>query len=95
MSKQCQYHHNFEQTTEECQALKDKIEEVVQIGNLYRFVQTTKKSLYRSPLRERYPSKEKYPQHGQDRSRCSENDRRPTKQQRRSESLKQGGRPQS
>ena len=26
MSKQCWYHHNFEHTTEECQALKDKIE---------------------------------------------------------------------
>jgi len=29
-AKCCQYHHNYDHTTEGCQALKDKIEELVQ-----------------------------------------------------------------
>lgn len=36
----CCYHHNFSHTTEDCWALKDKIEELVQAGHLHRFVQS-------------------------------------------------------
>jgi len=32
--KQCRYHQNSEHSTEECQALKDKIEELIQAGHL-------------------------------------------------------------
>nr|AGV40504.1 hypothetical protein [Phaseolus vulgaris] len=31
MSSKCRYHRNFGHTTEECQALKDKIEELIQV----------------------------------------------------------------
>jgi len=36
--KQCRYHQNTGHSTEECQALKDKIEELIQAGHLRRFV---------------------------------------------------------
>ena len=36
--KQCRYHQNNGHSTEECQALKDKIEELIQVGHLRRFV---------------------------------------------------------
>jgi len=39
--KRCQYHRNYGHTTEGCQALKDKIEELVQAGHLRKFVKTT------------------------------------------------------
>ena len=37
-AKRCQYHRNFGHTTKGCQALKDKIEELVQAGHLRKFV---------------------------------------------------------
>jgi len=37
-SKHCQYHRNHFHHTEECIALKDQIEELVQVGQLKRFV---------------------------------------------------------
>ena len=36
--KQCRYQQNAGHSTEECQALKDKIEELIQAGHLHRFV---------------------------------------------------------
>ena len=39
-SKRCQYHRNYGHTTEGCQELKDKIEELVQAGHLRKFVKT-------------------------------------------------------
>ncbi|XP_068492279.1 uncharacterized protein [Phaseolus vulgaris] len=36
--KQCRYHQNTGHSTDECQALKDKIEELIQAGHLRRFV---------------------------------------------------------
>ena len=39
--KHCQYHRNYGHTTEGCQALKDKIEELVQADHLRKFVKTT------------------------------------------------------
>ena len=36
--KQCRYHQNTRHSTDECQALKDKIEELIQAGHLRRFV---------------------------------------------------------
>jgi len=38
ISKQSRYHPKFGHTTQECQALKDKIEELVQVGHLHKFV---------------------------------------------------------
>jgi len=37
-TKHCRYYRNFGHTTEDCWALKDKIEELVQAGHLRRFV---------------------------------------------------------
>jgi len=37
-TRQCRYHGNFGHSTEECAALKDKIEELIQAGHLQRFV---------------------------------------------------------
>jgi len=36
--KQCRYHQNAGHSTEECQALEDKIEELIQAWHLRRFV---------------------------------------------------------
>jgi len=49
LSKQCCYHHNFGHMIEECKTLNDKIEELVQIGHLRKFVQRTSRNSYRSP----------------------------------------------
>jgi len=96
LKKQCRYHRKFGNTIEECQALKDKIEELVQVGHLRNFVQTTNRSSFRSPQRERYPSleerREPYPRYGKERSQHLEDDRRPMKQQRRRKSPKRGNR---
>ena len=37
-TKHCRYHQNYGHTTEECFTLKDKIEELIQVGHLRRFV---------------------------------------------------------
>lgn len=37
-SKCCQYHRNYGHTTEECQALEDKVEERIQDGHLCQFI---------------------------------------------------------
>jgi len=37
-TRQCRYHGNFGHSTEECTALRDKIEELIQAGHLQRFV---------------------------------------------------------
>jgi len=37
-TKHCQYHQNYGHTMEDCFALKDKIEELIQAGHLRRFV---------------------------------------------------------
>ena len=37
-TRQCRYHGNFGHSTEECTALQDKIEELIQAGHLQRFV---------------------------------------------------------
>ncbi|XP_017429290.1 UTP:RNA uridylyltransferase 1 [Vigna angularis] len=39
MSRHCRYHRKYGHETEECVALKDKIEELVQAGHLRQFVQ--------------------------------------------------------
>jgi len=70
MSKQCRYHRNFGHTIEECQALKDKIKELVEVGHLRKFFQTTNLSSYRSPQREKYSlrneQREPYPRRGRE-----------------------------
>jgi len=50
-SWKCQYHQNSEHTTEECREFKDKIEELIQVGHLGRFVQRSR-GTKRSPPRE-------------------------------------------
>ena len=37
-NKKCRYHQNTVHSTEECQTLKEKIEELIQTGHLRRFV---------------------------------------------------------
>ena len=39
-SKQCEYHKNHGHHTEECIGLKDRIEELIQLGQLRRFVKS-------------------------------------------------------
>ena len=53
-SKRYQYHRNYGHTTEGCQALKDKIEELIQVGHLRKFVKTTI-TTPRSPQRDPDP----------------------------------------
>ena len=55
-SKKCRYHKNTGHLTEKCQALKDKIEELIQAGHLRRFVQGGR-TTRRSPCREEAPRK--------------------------------------
>lgn len=44
-NKQYQYHRNFGYSTKECPALKDKIEEIIQVGHLRCFVQREMKGM--------------------------------------------------
>jgi len=53
-SKRCRYHRNTGHSTEECQVLKDKIEELIQAGHLRRFVRSTRETR-RSPCKEQTP----------------------------------------
>ncbi len=55
--KQCRYHQNSRHSTEECQALKDKIEELIQVGHLRRFVRNGRDPPHRAepPRRTRSP----------------------------------------
>jgi len=53
--KKCRYHQNSGHSTEECQALNDKIKELIQVGHLHRFVRNGRDTR-RSPRREE-PSK--------------------------------------
>jgi len=55
-NKKCRYHKNTGHSTEECQVLKDKIEELIQAGHLRRFVQGGR-TTRRSPCREEAPRK--------------------------------------
>jgi len=44
-SRKCWYHRNSGHTTKECQALKDKIEELIQDGHLCQYVERGSRSL--------------------------------------------------
>jgi len=59
--KQCRYHKNTGHSTEECQALKDKIEELIQIGHLHRFVRNDRDPPRRAdpPRRTRSPQRDR------------------------------------
>ncbi|XP_068479118.1 uncharacterized protein [Phaseolus vulgaris] len=48
-SKRCQYHKNHGHHTEECIALKDRIEELIQTGQLKRFVRVGRMKASQSP----------------------------------------------
>ena len=50
-SKKCRYHKNTGHSTEECQELKDKIEELIQAGHLRRFMRGSRTTRL-SPCRE-------------------------------------------
>jgi len=70
--RQCRYHLYFGHTIEECQALKDKIEKLIQVRQLHKFVQTDNRSSKQCPRREKYPRRDErreyYPRqrHGDD-----------------------------
>jgi len=53
-NKRCRYHKNTGHSTEECQALKDKIEELIQAGHLRHFMRSTRETR-RSPCKEETP----------------------------------------
>jgi len=57
-SRKCRYHRYFGHTTQECHTLKYKIEELIQVGHLRKFIQTDNKSSNKSPKREKYPRRD-------------------------------------
>jgi len=63
--KQCRYHQNSGLSTEECQALKDKIEELIQAGNLRRFFRNGRDTR-RSPRMEEPSKRTRSPPWGRD-----------------------------
>ena len=68
-SKHCRYHQNYGHSTDECWALKDKIEELIQVGHLRRFIQNKTK---RSPRRsQRGRSPRRSPQNEEQRQRTN------------------------
>jgi len=69
--RQCPYYCNFGHTTEECPALKDKIEELIQVDHLRKIIQGTNKNFHRYPKREKYPRKD---ERRESYSRCHHND---------------------
>ncbi|XP_020230501.1 uncharacterized protein LOC109811243 [Cajanus cajan] len=69
-SKSCWYHRNREHSTEECAALKDKIEDLIKQGKLHNFVDRSGSSQTRSSYQPRYQDR-----HRQDRSDRSRRER--------------------
>jgi len=55
-SKHCRFHQNYGHSTEECIALKDKIEELIQAGHLKQFVKRIPEQMRR---RQRTPERQK------------------------------------
>jgi len=51
-NKHCQYHKNHGHQTEECVALKDRIEELIQAGQLKRFIKDGRMMMRQSPEQE-------------------------------------------
>jgi len=86
-SKKCRYHQNTGHSIEECQALKDKIEELIYVGHLHRFVQGGR-ATRRSPRREETSKKRDYsPPRARDddrrQERCTKRDDPPKDDRRR------------
>jgi len=67
-TKHCRYHRNHGHTTEECIALKDKIEELIQAGHLQRYVQ-------RAGNRQYAQQRARTPEHWNPRPRANEQPR--------------------
>ena len=91
-TKRCQYHHNYGHTTEGCQALKDKIEELVQAGHLHKFIRTSNVAP-RSPQHDIDYSRDK--EHSGRKDNRSRDGYRRTTRQKRSESLVRRTQPRS
>ena len=72
--KKCRYHQNAGHSTEECQALKDKIEELIQAGHLRRFVRNGRDT----PRRADPPRRTRSPQRGRN-ERDNRGDRQPAR----------------
>ena len=85
-AKRCQYHRNYGHTTEGCQALRDKIEELVQAGHLRKFVKTTMFAPHSPPARHDY---------SRDKERSGRRDHHCMSRRKRSESPVRQTRPQS
>ena len=90
--KRCQYHCNYGHTTDSCQALSNKIEELVQAGHLCKFVKTTM-SAPRSPQRDINYSRDK--EHFGRRDHRNRDDHRRSSRKKQSESPVRRTRPRS
>jgi len=66
-TRHCRFHQNYGHTSEECVALKDKIEELIQAGHLRQFVhgQSGMLKRQRTPERRREPRGEPRPRLGE------------------------------
>jgi len=80
-SKHYQYHRNYGHTTESCQALKDKIEELIQAGHFRRFIKTDT-TTHRSPQRNRYLPRGQFERPGCGDSRFRDDNQRLPRQRR-------------
>ena len=86
-SKHCQYHRSYGHTNESWQALKDKIEELIQADHLRKFVKTTI-TTSRSPQRDINQSSKDHEHLGRRDTRSCDNHHRPTRQKRSESSVR-------
>ncbi|XP_027912197.1 uncharacterized protein LOC114171242 [Vigna unguiculata] len=86
LSKYCHYHRNNCHTTEECETLRDKIEELVRAGHLRHYVKNTTEGNPRTQY-------EKYPRRNIPRRDDPRNEpREPRQEPRKAQILSEGGR---
>ncbi|XP_020205721.1 uncharacterized protein LOC109790885 [Cajanus cajan] len=82
-TKACHFHRNRGHTTEECTALRDRIEDLVKSGHLQNFTQPSGRRRYDNSWERRGNSEKALPRHrSRERSRTPErNDRQPERNQ--------------
>ncbi|XP_020207544.1 uncharacterized protein LOC109792534 [Cajanus cajan] len=83
-TKACQFHRNRGHTTEECSALRDRIEDLVKVGHLQSFVQSldnqrsdnrTGRGEYRRENQDRAPRRNQSRERSRSQDRTSQRDR--------------------